>query len=61
MEGLPLRYDDRVFVPRDMPEGIYELEMAIVSTHTPEPVMKPGISGINEQGWYPMGSLPAEP
>ena len=50
-------YDDQVFLPHDMPEGTYELEVAIVSPHTLEPAVKLAISGINEQGWYPMGSI----
>ena len=50
-------YDDKVFLPQDIPEGKYELEIAIVSPHTFEPALKLVISGINEQGWYPMGSI----
>jgi hypothetical protein len=50
-------YDDQVFLPHDMPEGTYELEISIVSPHTFKPAVKLAISGINEQGWYPMGSI----
>lgn len=50
-------YDDQVFLPHDIPEGKYELEIAIVSPHTFKPAVKLAISGINEQGWYPMGSI----
>jgi hypothetical protein len=50
-------YDDRVFLPQDMPEGNYDLEIAIVSPRTLEPAVKLAIGGINEEGWYPMGSI----
>lgn len=50
-------YDDNVFLPYDMPEGNYELELAIVSPDTFEPVVKLAISGINDEGWYPMGKI----
>jgi len=50
-------YDDQLFLQHDMPEGTYELEIALVSPHTFEPVIKLAISGINDEGWYPMGSI----
>jgi hypothetical protein len=50
-------YDDKVYLPHDMTEGTYELEIAIVSPLTSEPAVKLAISGVNEQGWYPMGSI----
>ena len=50
-------YDDQVFLPYDMPNGNYDLEIAIVSPHTLEPAVKLAISGVNEEGWYPMGQI----
>ena len=50
-------YDDKVFLPHDLPEGTYELEIAIVSPHSFEPAVNLAISGIDEDGWYPMGSI----
>jgi hypothetical protein len=50
-------YDDQVFLPHDIPEGVYELEIAIVSPHTFEPAVKLAIGGINDEGWYLMGSI----
>lgn len=50
-------YDDKVFLPLDIPEGKYELEIAIVSPSTFIPAVKLAITGINDQGWYPMGSI----
>ena len=53
-------YDDKVYLPHDIPEGNYQLEIAIVSPYTLEPAVKLAISGINEEGWYPMGSITVE-
>ena len=50
-------YDDQVFLPHAMPEGIYELDIGIVSPHTFEPAVKLAIGGINNEGWYPMGTI----
>ena len=50
-------YEDNVFLPLDMLEGSYTLELAIVSQDTHEPVVKLAISGVNKDGWYPMGEI----
>jgi hypothetical protein len=50
-------YDDKVFIPYDIPEGNYTLELAIVSPITFKPGVKLAISGINEDGWYTMGKI----
>jgi len=50
-------YDDKVFLPHDMPEGTYDLELAIIAPATHEPKVKLAISGLNEEGWYPMGKI----
>jgi hypothetical protein len=50
-------YDDNVFLPYNMPEGDYELELAIVSPITYKPEVKLAIDGVNEEGWYPMGKI----
>ena len=59
LQWLPgdIIYDDNIFLPIDMPEGKYSLELAIVSHNTHEPKVKLAISGINEDGWYPMGEI----
>jgi hypothetical protein len=58
-EWLPgdILYDDRVFLPHDMPEGTYELELGIVSPNDLVPKVKLAIQGIREDGWYTMGKL----
>ncbi len=50
-------YDDKVFLPHDMPEGTYELELAIIAPATYEPKVKLAIGDVNEEGWYPMGKV----
>lgn len=50
-------YNDKVFLPYDLPEGSYELELAIIAPSTNEPKVKLAIKGVNEEGWYPMGKI----
>jgi hypothetical protein len=50
-------YNDKVFLPYDLPEGTYELELAIISPTTNEPKVKLAIEDVNEEGWYPMGTI----
>ena len=59
LQWLPgdIIYDDNIFLPFDMPEGKYSLELAIVSENTHEPKVNLAISGVNEDGWYPMGEI----
>ena len=59
LQWLPgdIVYDDNVFLPLDMPEGKYDLGLAIVSPDSHEPKVKLAISGINKDGWYPMGKI----
>ncbi len=49
--------DEMLYIPHDMPTGIYKIEIAIVSPVTHEPRVKLAITGINEEGWYPMGEI----
>jgi hypothetical protein len=50
-------YDDAVFVPRDMPQGEYDLQIAIVDPLTRAPKVKLAIDGIQPDGWYPLGKI----
>jgi hypothetical protein len=40
-----------------MPVGKYQLQIAIVSPVTFEPMVKLAIDGINKEGWYPLGEI----
>jgi hypothetical protein len=50
-------YDDRIFLPYDMPEGTYDLDLGIVSLQELKPRIKLAIEGIREDGWYNMGKI----
>lgn len=49
--------DENLFIPFDMPVGTYQLEISIISPVSLEPRVRLAISGINEDGWYPMGEI----
>jgi hypothetical protein len=44
-------HDGRVFLPRDLPEGRYELQVGIVDRDTVEPRVRLAIEGRNGEGW----------
>jgi len=48
---------DRVVVPDDMPAGLYRLAIGIVNEQTPEPVVRLGIKGGAQDGWYPLSEI----
>jgi hypothetical protein len=50
-------YDDAVFVPFDMPAGIYQLQIGIVDRQSHEPKVKLAIEGRDTEGWYPIGKI----
>ena len=50
-------YDDSVFVPRDMPSGVYQLQIGIVDLQSHEPGVNLAIEGKNKEGWYPVGKI----
>jgi hypothetical protein len=53
-------YDGRVFLPRDVPEGPYELQLGIVDRETREPRVRLAIEGRAPDGWYPIGPITVE-
>jgi hypothetical protein len=50
-------YDTAVFLPVDMPEGDYDLEVAIVEPRTRKPHVRLAIEGRQPDGWYRMGTI----
>ncbi len=50
-------HDEKLYIPNNMPAGIYNLEVAIVSPVSFEPKIKLAIEGVNTDGWYPMGKI----
>jgi hypothetical protein len=53
-------YDDRVFVPADLPEGDYQLQVGLVDRDTRQPRVRLAIEGRADDGWYPMGRIVVE-
>jgi hypothetical protein len=47
-------YDGAIFVPANLPEGEYELAIAIVDRDTHQPRVKLAIAGVDNEGWYPL-------
>jgi hypothetical protein len=50
-------HDGAVFLPADMPEGDYDLEIAIVEPRSRKPHVRLAIEGRQPDGWYRMGSV----
>lgn len=50
-------FEEKLYIPHDMPQGDYQLEIAIVDPIALDPRVKLAIQGANEDGWYPMGSI----
>jgi hypothetical protein len=49
--------DGEVAVPRDLPAGQYDLDLAILDTDLKSPKVKLAIAGVNPDGWYPLGKV----
>jgi hypothetical protein len=50
-------HDSAVFVPADVPEGKYELQIGVLDPRTRLPKVKLAIEGIDPEGWYSLGSI----
>ena len=50
-------YDSAVVIPWDMPEGEYELDLAIIDPRTREPKIRLAIDGRRPDGWYSIGKI----
>ncbi|MEA1996626.1 MAG: DUF4832 domain-containing protein [Gemmatimonadota bacterium] len=50
-------YDSAVFLPLDMPEGEYDISVAVVDPRTRKPKVKLAIEGMAGDGWYSMGKI----
>ncbi len=48
---------DRVVLPPDMPAGTFSLAIGVVGEKTPGPVLRLGIKGRADDGWYPLSEL----
>ncbi|NOR34316.1 MAG: DUF4832 domain-containing protein, partial [Bacteroidales bacterium] len=50
-------YDHSLWVPADVPEGTYKLQVAIVDRMKYEPRVKLAIEGREADGWYQLGQI----
>ena len=50
-------YEDAVFIPIEMPEGEYDIEVGILDPRTLKPKVKLAVAGVNSEGWYLMGKI----
>ena len=50
-------YDSAVFLPVDMPEGQYDVEIAIIEPRTRKPHVRLAIEGRQPDGWYGLGKI----
>ena len=53
-------HDGRIFLPQDLPEGSYELQLGIVDRQTGEPKVRLAIEGRTRDGWYTLGPIRVE-
>ncbi len=45
-------FEDRIFIPYNMPQGVYALDLAIIDRNTRLPVIRLANEGRLEDGWY---------
>ena len=48
---------DSIHLPEDLPSGTYKLSIAVVGEENTEPVVRLGIEGRNEDGWYLLSTV----
>ena len=53
-------HDGAVFVPRGMPAGEYDLEIAILDESAAQPKVRLAIAGRGADGWYGLGKIRLE-
>jgi hypothetical protein len=50
-------YNNSVFIPANLPDGDYQVSIAIVDPATREPAIKLAIQGMDADGWYALGNV----
>ena len=55
--GKIVEVADSILLPRDLPAGKLTLSIAVVGEETTEPVVRLGIQGRADDGWYPLGKI----
>lgn len=49
--------DSEIIIPADMPLGEYDVQIAMLSEHSDEPIIRLAIAGREEDNWYTMGKV----
>jgi hypothetical protein len=50
-------YNDSVFIPGNLPDGTYQLSVAIVDPDTRQPKIQLANEGREPDGWYRLGDV----
>ncbi len=53
-------FDSAVTVPANVPQGTYELALAMLDPHSKQPKVRLAIAGRGDDGWYPLGKIKVE-
>jgi hypothetical protein len=53
-------FDSAVFLPADIPEGIYELSIGILDPRTGKTGIRLAVAGRDAEGWYRLGEIHVE-
>ena len=54
-------YNGAVFVPPDLPQGEYALDVALLDPFSGNPAVRLAIAGRREDGWYELGRIQVAP
>jgi len=55
--GETVEVADRIVLPGDMQAGEYRLAIGVVGENSTEPIIRLGIKGRSDDGWYPLSQL----
>jgi len=55
--GAIVEESDSVRLPTDLPAGTYTLSIGVVGEDDTKPVVRLGIKGRSEDGWYPVSKV----
>ncbi len=53
------RVSERLVLPSDLPNGRYRLSIGVIDANE-QPVVRLGIAGRDEAGWYPLSHVSLE-
>jgi hypothetical protein len=53
-------YNDSFFMPHDIPEGVYDVQVALLDEDTLQPRINLAIEGKTSDGWYQLGTINVE-